>query len=129
MGNILGSAAARYDSKGSNIRHKTGLVHIEGSPFPEIQDRSQEDATHKTYFVCKTYGKSDGWRMTTCVNRQVTLQEGQDWINRQVNAGGEAKGDAGRRTWESPYIYSLVQTNNAELLTELVGGRPVLVDF
>jgi hypothetical protein len=123
MGSAFSGTPA-FDSKGSNIRHKTGIIHTVGKPFPVITDRSAQEAKHKTYFVCQTFGKSDGFRMTRCAKQQLTLADGMAWIDKE-----NAAADLHPHSWEHPRIFSLVGTDDEDFLARFVGSKPVFDDF
>lgn len=90
---------------------------------PADMKRQRDAADHKTYFVCKGFGKSDGERMWTCPDKQFSLAEAQDWIKRQV----AEEADFPRRTWEAPYVYMIIQTGDKKQVAHVLGTEPLWV--
>lgn len=89
--------------------------------------RRQAAADHQKYYVCRAYGRSCGFRTWQCVNRQMTLDEATEWIKNKV-ATDEAAIGSGRRTWESPYLYQMLQVQDPNELTYMLGQAPMFVD-
>src|SRR6185369_9092240 len=100
-------------------------IHTVGVRFPTVLTPAytQHLSEHKTYFVCQTFGKADGFRMSICLNQQVDCKQAQEWISGKMKT--EPGVETARRKWEAPYIYSLVQTDDREHLAKILGGNPV----
>lgn len=127
MGNLLGSSD-KWSGK-DQPRHQS-LQRYESEHEmnnAKKQKECKEAADHKTYFVCQGLGKSCGYRMWKCLNKQVTLEEANEWIKQQVATKEAARGTP-RRHWETPYHYQLIQTKNLNELAYALGQYPYMVN-
>jgi hypothetical protein len=111
-------------TKGSWQRHKHALPR--GTCDALNLEADKKDAEFKMYYVCQGFGKApgaDGRRMFVCTDEPVTHLKAHQWIAQKVLE--EPKAGNPRRIWESPYIYTMVQTDSKDFLADVLGTKPV----
>lgn len=107
MGNLLQTKKAAYPHR----------------PFPFTHDLNNLDVNTQRYFVCRGYGKSDGDRIWECSSSPWDEANTNLWLRTWKE--NEAKVDAPRRQWETPYVYMAVKTEHSHALEHVLGRKPV----
>src|SRR5438477_9865840 len=107
-----------------DIPHKQGLPR--DPDYVKELARRDSDAQFTRYYACQGLGKSCGGRMWTCSRTPLSYADAQAWVARQI--AREPTPNLPRRSWEAPYLYTLLQTDSLSFVEKVLQKQPVLTD-